>query len=117
MRHIQFLVQKIRCFGRGETIPKNTCSYDHRFDEIGQLHQSFDQMTQSIKILRDENYDKQILLEDTTIKMLQQQINPHFLYNTLDTMNWLAQKCGSEDRKSTRLNSSHLKLSRMPSSA
>ena len=97
LRHIQFLVQKIRCFGRGETIPKNTCSYDHRFDEIGQLHQSFDQMTHSIKILRDENYDKQILLKDTTIKMLQQQINPHFLYNTLDTMNWLAQKCGSEE--------------------
>ena len=31
------------------------------------------------------------------IKMLRQQINPHFLYNTLDTVNWLAQKYGAED--------------------
>ncbi|MCA5011076.1 histidine kinase, partial [Clostridioides difficile] len=33
----------------------------------------------------------------STIKMLQQQINPHFLYNTLDTINWMAQKYGAED--------------------
>ncbi len=54
-------------------------------------------MTHSVKVLRDENYDKQLLLRDSTIKMLQQQINPHFLYNTLDTINWMAQKYGADD--------------------
>ena len=54
-------------------------------------------MTKSVKVLRDENYDKQLLLRDATIKMLQQQINPHFLYNTLDTINWMAQKYGADD--------------------
>ena len=44
-----------------------------------------------------KNYDKQILLRDTTIKMLRQQINPHFLYNTLDTINWMALGSGSEE--------------------
>ncbi len=54
-------------------------------------------MTKSVKVLRDENYDKQLLLRDATIRMLQQQINPHFLYNTLDTINWMAQKYGADD--------------------
>ena len=71
--------------------------YENRQDEIGQLHRSFDDMTHSVKVLRDENYDKQLLLRDSTIKMLQQQINPHFLYNTLDTINWMAQKYGADD--------------------
>lgn len=97
LQHIEFLIQKIRCFGKGEKIPENPCCYQDRTDEIGQLHQNFDEMTKSVKILRDENYDKQILLKDTTIKMLQQQINPHFLYNTLDTINWLALEYGVDD--------------------
>ena len=54
-------------------------------------------MTHSVKVLRDENYDKQLLVRDSAIKMLQQQINPHFLYNTLDTINWMAQKYGADD--------------------
>ena len=45
-------------------------------------------MKSNVKTLRDKNYEKQLLLRDTNIKMLQQQINPHFLYNTLDTINW-----------------------------
>ena len=54
-------------------------------------------MTHSVKVLRDENYDKQLLLRDSTIKMLQQQINPHFLYISLDTINWMAHKYGADD--------------------
>ena len=98
-RHLDYLIEKIQCFGSGET---PTCdvkcyNYENRQDEIGQLHRSFDEMTHSVKVLRDENYDKQLLLRDSTIKMLQQQINPHFLYNTLDTINWMAQKYGADD--------------------
>ena len=54
-------------------------------------------MKSNVKTLRDKNYEKQLLLRDTNIKMLQQQINPHFLYNTLDTINWMAQKYGADD--------------------
>lgn len=99
LRHLDYLVQKIRCFGSGAPAPVDERAYDyeHRMDEIGQLHRSFDEMTKSVKVLKDENYDKQLLLQDATIKMLRQQINPHFLYNTLDTVNWLAQKYGAED--------------------
>ena len=99
MRHLELLVEKIRRFGQGLPAPEDVRNYDYsdRGDEIGQLHRSFDEMTQSVKVLRDKNYEKQLLLRDTTIKMLQQQINPHFLYNTLDTINWMAQRYGADD--------------------
>lgn len=98
LKHLDYLVIKITQFGKGITkSPKVTYNYENRTDEIGTLHRSFDQMTHSVKVLRDENYDKQILLKDTTIKMLEQQINPHFLYNTLDTINWMAQMYGADD--------------------
>ncbi|WP_026892159.1 sensor histidine kinase [Lacrimispora aerotolerans] len=98
-RHLDYLIEKIKCFGSGEAPACNIKCYDYdsRQDEIGQLHRSFDEMTHSVKVLRDENYDKQLLVRDSAIKMLQQQINPHFLYNTLDTINWMAQKYGADD--------------------
>lgn len=97
--HLDFLIQKIQRFGNGEMLLAEPEDYDYasRYDEIGKLHCSFDQMTKSVKMLRDENYDKQLLLRDAAIKMLKQQINPHFLYNTLDTINWMAQMHGEED--------------------
>lgn len=99
LKHLDFLVEKIRCFGNGEPSPEDQREYDYssRRDEIGQLHVSFEEMTRRVKVLRDENYDKQLLLRDATIKMLQQQINPHFLYNTLDTINWMAHKYGADE--------------------
>lgn len=98
-RHLDYLIEKIQRFGSGESPAYKVKCYDYesRQDEIGQLHRSFDEMTHSVKVLRDENYDKQLLVRDSTIKMLQQQINPHFLYNTLDTINWMAQKYGADD--------------------
>lgn len=98
LKHIDYLMEKIKLFGQGIAIPpENKYDYSNRSDEIGRLHKSFDNMTHSVKILRDENYDKQLLLKDTTIKMLEQQIDPHFLYNTLDTINWLALEKGADD--------------------
>ncbi|MDO5417485.1 MAG: histidine kinase [Lachnospiraceae bacterium] len=58
-------------------------------DEIGLLTQEFQVMLDKIDYLIHENYEKQILLKDTKYKMLQAQINPHFLYNTLNSINWM----------------------------
>ena len=60
-----------------------------RLDEIGQLSLEFGVMMEKIDTLIHENYEKQILLKDTKYKMLQAQLNPHFLYNTLNALNWL----------------------------
>lgn len=99
LKHLDFLMEKMQCFGSGQEIPEQekNCDYAVRKDEIGRLHQSFDEMTRNVKTLRDQNYEKQILIQEAMIKMLQQQINPHFLYNTLDTINWMAQKYGVEE--------------------
>ncbi len=66
-------------------------------DEIGTLTREFDSMLDKIDTLIHENYEKQILLQETRYKMLQAQINPHFLYNTLGTLNWLVKAGNRED--------------------
>jgi len=97
-KHLDYLIYKMKEFG-GEPVSKSVKKYNYegRMDEIGRLHRTFDEMTKNVKTLRDENYDKQLLLKDATIKMLEQQINPHFLYNTLDTINCMAQVEGNEE--------------------
>lgn len=97
-KHIDRLLQKIQNFGKGLTPSEGLVSeYTNRTDEIGRLHQHFDTMTRSVTVLRDANYEKQLHLKDATIKILEQQINPHFLYNTLDMINWMAQVEGAQD--------------------
>ena len=70
---------------------------DPAADEIGTLTHEFDSMLGKIDTLIHENYEKQILLQETRYKMLQAQINPHFLYNTLGTLNWLVKAGNRED--------------------
>ncbi|MBW7458723.1 histidine kinase, partial [Paenibacillus sepulcri] len=63
-------------------------------DEAGQLHRNFRIMVRRIDDLIQENYVKQITIKESDFKALQAQINPHFLYNTLDTINWSAKMSG-----------------------
>jgi two-component system sensor histidine kinase YesM len=60
--------------------------------EIGVLYSSFNYMIKRINELIHEVYLSKIKEKDAELKALQAQINPHFLYNTLDTVNWLAVK-------------------------
>ncbi|CAM4427829.1 cache domain-containing sensor histidine kinase [Paenibacillus tarimensis] len=65
-------------------------------DEAGQLHRNFRIMLQRIDELIKENYVKQLSIKESEFKMLQAQINPHFLYNTLETINWTAKMGGQK---------------------
>jgi len=59
-------------------------------DEIGQLGKSFNDMVREINRLIKEVYEKQYLVQESEFKALKAQVNPHFLYNTLESIHWMA---------------------------
>ena len=60
-------------------------------DEIGTVGKVVNDMSERIDTLMAERLEHEKEKGDLELKMLQAQINPHFLYNTLDMINWLAQ--------------------------
>lgn len=66
-------------------------------DEIGTLGHAINDMLDRINELIAEQYAVEILLRQTEYKALQAQVNPHFLYNSLETMGSIAasQHCGT----------------------
>lgn len=61
-----------------------------RKDELGQLSASFDGMARQLRENLALQVKQQKELNDSNIAMMQAQLNPHFLYNTLDTIKWVA---------------------------
>lgn len=59
-------------------------------DEIGELGNSFNTMVRKLKSLISSILEEQKRKSDMEFQILQAQINPHFLYNTLDSIKWLA---------------------------
>ncbi len=66
-------------------------------DEFGELALSFNHMIVRIHELVEMVYKSQILEREAELKAWESQINPHFLYNTLATISWIARKDGSDD--------------------
>ena len=62
---------------------------NRRKDEFGRLTDSFNSMIGRINTLVNEVYQEKLAQKSAEIKALQAQINPHFLYNTLDSINWM----------------------------
>ncbi len=93
--HFDTLVKKMEIYSSGkfESIDVGY-DYSKRTDELGKAHRQFDKMADQIRTLINDNYVKQLLLKDAQFKQLEQQINPHFLYNTLETINWYSESAG-----------------------
>lgn len=64
--------------------------------EIDRLGEAFNQMTAEIKELIQNKYESQILLNEMEIRFLQHQMNPHFLFNVLLTIQIKAKRCKDE---------------------
>ena len=92
------LIYKMKLFGRQKAeLDKITDErYQYRTDEMGELHRQFDSMAKQIQNLITINYKNEILRKNAQIKALEMQINPHFLYNTLESVNWRAKALGEK---------------------
>lgn len=66
-------------------------------NEIGSLTTSFNVMTHRIQNLMEQNIREQEAKRKSELKALQSQINPHFLYNTLDSIIWMAEGKKNEE--------------------
>ena len=64
-------------------------------DEVGVLIQSFRRMMDQMNHLISEVYESKIQLQNSEMRALQAQINPHFLNNTLEIINWEARLNGN----------------------
>lgn len=70
---------------------------DGRTDEIGAMNSVFNQTIEKIEQLLKQVVEMETVNKDIEFQALQAQINPHFLYNVLDTINWMARKKGEEN--------------------
>ena len=68
---------------------------ENRKDEFGDMNRVFNETILKIEELMHEVTDSKLLNKEMEFKALQAQINPHFLYNALDTVNWTAMKKGN----------------------
>jgi len=66
-------------------------------DEIADLGMSFNHMIKRIRELLDRVRHEEDLKRKAELKIVQEQFKPHFLYNTLDTINWMAREHGAKD--------------------
>ena len=84
---------------RLQRITANDFSFDPEIekthDEIGEIGHTVNEMTMSINHLLKETQEMYEQRKNIEISLLQSQVNPHFLYNTLDSIRWMAviQKC------------------------
>lgn len=88
-KRIRMLISHMKKAGQGDfgidILPSNE-------DEIGQLTRNFNQMVTKMAILIENQFKLGRDIKSKELKALQAQINPHFLYNTLDLINWMSVK-------------------------
>ena len=90
------LMENMKSFGEGNyQVPEAPRKYQE--DEIGLLYKNFDSMVEKIQTLIQENYVNEILKKEAQLKAMESQMDPHFLYNTLESINWRAKMIKSEE--------------------
>lgn len=84
---IGMVIRKMRKVQTGDL---DTVKAGQSNDEVGELVENFNYMVNRMKVILEEQYKLGLDAKNAELKALQSQINPHFLYNTLDLINWTA---------------------------
>ena len=95
----------IQAFGDGKLDTRIPTIEDCDFSVLAE---SFNRMGDQMQTLISENYETKLRESETQIMALNMQMNPHFLYNTLNTINWMAIDNGQEDISNALLHLSQM---------
>lgn len=97
-------IAELSRFMQNVPIEDNKFAIERDNDEITELVRSYNRMLLMTRNSISEVYEAKLEKKETELLLLQAQINPHFLYNTLDSINWMANKRKAYDiSKMTRL--------------
>ena len=88
MKPIENLAEIMRHYRQGKRYEEPELS--GRLDEVGTLYSSFEKMNERINTLIESEYQSQIQEKQARLEALQAQLDPHFLYNTLQTISGIA---------------------------
>ena len=87
---IQPIFHMIKAFGNMEQMEFRAMEVADREDEIGILQKAFNQTAEKLDVMINRVYRADFEKQQARLRALTEQINPHFLYNTLDSIHWKA---------------------------
>lgn len=102
---IKPIIRLLSGFKKVQTGNFNTRLEPYFIMEFDHLAQNYNSMVEQLNRLLEKLEEEHRLKRDVELRLLQSQINPHFLYNTLDMINWMAAMKGAHDvsRMASRL--------------
>ena len=86
---INVMIEKINAISQGDYSKK--INGLEKYSEFNELQTAINNMLDQIHSYHDNILEQQLLLKDSEIKTLQSQLNPHFLFNVLNTLTWKAE--------------------------
>ena len=84
---VQALQNQLQRIGEGDFSPNPAIEWDN---EMGDIGRGINGLSRSVSLLMEKRLDDERQKKDLEYRMLQNQINPHFIYNTLNSIKWMA---------------------------